>query len=283
MSSSVSTSLGKILKLDGNLEKKVAEHSVAVELIGSPLRILNGIYIPVDEKSGRVNFEKQEAGIINPNEQVKLFWNGNRWNLIHVFNNSENILGYAVVDTVKPEDTLGYWNIKVGDDYKPFPALKIVSMDSFGNSKDDYTLKQLKVESSTNSVVFGLPRQLLPLYISFIFDAIAVGLVMPLLPFFAMELGANAFELSLVASVNYFAQMIGAIVMGQVSDTYGRKIVLVICLLASSIQYIFVSYAQTLVQITLGRAICGMFGGLVPVMQRYLRCLLVLLQYTYFI
>ena len=263
------SSLGKILKLDGNLEKKTAEHSVAVELTGSPLRILNGIYIPVDEKNGRVNFEKQETGIINPHEQVKLFWNGNRWNLIHVFNSSENVLGYAVIDTMKPEDTLGYWNIKIGDEFKPFPALNIISMNPFGDSKGGDMIKQSKLESSTNSVVFGLPRQLLPLYISFIFDAISVGLVMPLLPFFAMELGANAFQLSLVASVNHFAQMIGAIVMGYVSDTYGRKVVLVSCLLASSMQYIFVSYAQTLVHITLGRAVSGMFGGLVPVMQRY--------------
>ena len=146
-------------------------------------------------------------------------------------------------------------------DKKPSENIKryLSSDDSDKNSKLEL--------SNANSVFCGVPRQLFPLYCSFVFDAISVGLVMPLLPFFAMELGANAFQLSLVASTNYFAQMIGALVMGQVSDNFGRRVAVVIFLLASSVQYIFVSYSKTLVQLTMARAISGILGGFVPIIQ----------------
>ena len=79
------------------------------------------------------------------------------------------------------------------------------------SSGDSMTSKR---SQATGKELFGVPRSLLPLYASFILDAISVGLVMPLLPFFAMEQGANAFQLSLVVSSNYVAQMIGCVLMG---------------------------------------------------------------------
>jgi len=121
--------------------------------------------------------------------------------------------------------------------------------------------------TSDNNVIFGIPRPLFPVFCSFILDAISVGLVMPLLPFFAKELGANAFQLSLVISSNYVAQMIGCVVMGLVSDRYGRKTVMLCCLFAASIQFLGMSFSTNLVQLAISRIICGIFGGLVPQMQ----------------
>jgi DHA1 family tetracycline resistance protein-like MFS transporter len=61
--------------------------------------------------------------------------------------------------------------------------------------------------------------------------------------------------------------MIGCAVMGLVSDMYGRRPVLLVCLTASAIQYMVASYTSDLVQLSLARIISGMFGGLLPVMQ----------------
>lgn len=122
-------------------------------------------------------------------------------------------------------------------------------------------------KSSDSNVIFGIPRPLFAVFCSFILDAMSVGLVMPLLPFFAAELGANAFQLSLVISSNYVAQMIGCVVMGLVSDRYGRKSVILCCLFASSLQFMAMSFSTNLVQLASSRIICGIFGGLVPQMQ----------------
>jgi MFS family permease len=98
-------------------------------------------------------------------------------------------------------------------------------------------------------------------------DAVATGLAVPLLPFFVMELGASAFQLSLVVSSNYIAQMLGCIAMGRVSDRYGRKVVLSLCLAASSMSYFCISQSHSLMAVALSRIISGSFGGLIPIMQ----------------
>ena len=115
--------------------------------------------------------------------------------------------------------------------------------------------------------MLGIPRRLIPLYAAFVLDSIATGLAMPLLPFYIMGLGANAFQLSLVVSSNYVVQMIGVLVMGYVSDRCGRRRVLLACLLASSVSYFAVSKSHSLLDFAMARIIVGSFGGLMPVMQ----------------
>lgn len=134
---------------------------------------------------------------------------------------------------------------------KPNPSEEADFMDSWTTQKE----------------ILGIPKGLVPFYVAFALDSIAVGLVMPLLPFTVMELGANAFELSLVVSSNYIAQSIGVTIMGRVSDTYGRKVVMTMCLLASTMSYLFLSQAETLIGFAAARIISGSFGGLIPVVQ----------------
>jgi len=115
--------------------------------------------------------------------------------------------------------------------------------------------------------LLGVPRILLPYFISFLLDSMATGLAMPLLPFYVMDLGASALYLSFIISFNYVIQMIGCIVMGRMSDLYGRRVSLLLCLGASSVSYFFVSRATTLTAFVLARMISASFGGMLPIMQ----------------
>lgn len=115
--------------------------------------------------------------------------------------------------------------------------------------------------------IFGAPKILLPYFLAFMLDAIAIGLVMPVLPFTIIELGASAMQLSLVVSANYIAQSFGVIVMGRVSDYYGRRIVMLVCMMASTLSYLSLSNSYSLLGIALSRIISGSFGGLLPIMQ----------------
>eukprot|EP00981_Chlorochromonas_danica_P001799 scaffold381_cov168-Ochromonas_danica.AAC.52 len=82
-----------------------------------------------------------------------------------------------------------------------------------------------------------------------------------------MELGADAFKLSLVVSANYVAQSIGCVVVGRMSDHYGRRLIVQCCLTASALSYFFFSRATTLMEVVLARLIAASLGGLVPIMQ----------------
>ena len=132
------------------------------------------------------------------------------------------------------------------------------------SSQHNKTTESGKIKSIE---LLGVPRILLPYFISFLLDSMATGLAMPLLPFYVMDLGASALYLSFIISFNYVIQMIGCIVMGRMSDLYGRRVSLLLCLGASSVSYFFVSRATTLTAFVLARMISASFGGMLPIMQ----------------
>ena len=134
-------------------------------------------------------------------------------------------------------------------------------------SNDNVLAEMTENIQGNQKELLGVPTTLLPYYVAFMLDSVAVGLVMPLLPFYLMELGASALQLSLVVSANYVAQMAGVLVMGKVSDQYGRRIVMLACLAASSLSYFCVSCAKSLPAVALARVISGALGGLMPVVQ----------------
>lgn len=115
--------------------------------------------------------------------------------------------------------------------------------------------------------VLGIPRILAPYYLAFLLDGIALGLVMPLLPYFVMKMGANAFDLSIVVSINYLIQSVGCILMGKFSDAYGRRIAMSICLSASCMTYILLHRATSLPGVILARMVAASMGGLLPIIQ----------------
>ena len=114
---------------------------------------------------------------------------------------------------------------------------------------------------------FGLPRRLWPVFISYLFDSIAAGLVTPLLPFYVMELKGNAMHLSSLISINSLVQMIACIFMGKISDKLGRRVALLYGLTSSSLSYFLVSCVNSLPTLVLAKTICGSSGGLLPIVQ----------------
>jgi MFS transporter, DHA1 family, tetracycline resistance protein len=179
--------------------------------------------------------------------------------------NADNLLAYAKVKVKHPLDTSRSWNVRVGKSYEA--ALNVVISQSAPEINSDSRDQASEVSHSQTEEFLGVPKRLLPLYAAFLLDSIAVGMAMPLLPFFIMELGAKALQLSFVISSNYIVQMIGCLVMGMISDRIGRRFVLLACLAASSLSYFGVSTSHSLVGVTLARIIVGSCGGLVPVMQ----------------
>ncbi len=94
-------------------------------------------------------------------------------------------------------------------------------------------------------------------------------MVLPLLPFYATRLGANAFLYACLVSSFSVATLLSAPLWGRFSDRYGRRPALLIALGASAIAYVVFAFANTLGVLFLSRLIQGAGGGTVGVVQAY--------------
>jgi MFS family permease len=110
-------------------------------------------------------------------------------------------------------------------------------------------------------------RKLLPAFICVFVDFFGYGVSIPILPFFALELGATSTEVGFIIGVYSLAQLIGNVVMGNLSDRVGRKPVIIASLVASTISYIFCGMVQTVPMLLLSRVFAGICGGTMPVAQ----------------
>lgn len=97
-------------------------------------------------------------------------------------------------------------------------------------------------------------------------DAIGFGIIMPVLPRLLMSVG----KLSLSQAISVGAWMglamavasfIAAPVIGNLSDRFGRRPVLLVALGFLALDYLFLAVADTLLLIFVARTISGAFGG----------------------
>ena len=199
-----------------------ANYEDAIEIVGSPDYSINGLYEKTDfDVNGMPHYQcKYHSGESQNRKPLHLYWTGVQWAIHHDISptsHHDQLLAYSKIRSKDPKLTSGTWFVRcnkipsTGSSFEIAPNLEIlVPFTSISSITESSHVK----EKPSNDDILGIPRRLAALYIAFMFDAIAVGLAMPLLPFFILELGANAFQLSLVVSANYVVQMIGCLVMG---------------------------------------------------------------------
>lgn len=105
-------------------------------------------------------------------------------------------------------------------------------------------------------------------------DMVGLLMVLPLLPFYAVQLGdgdlvGSGFAVGVLVSSYALAQMVSAPLWGRVSDRYGRRPALLIGLGASAIAYIIFGFAVSLWMLLASRLVQGAGGGTVGVIQAY--------------
>lgn len=100
-------------------------------------------------------------------------------------------------------------------------------------------------------------------------DMVGLLAVVPLLPFYALEFGANGFVIGMLVSSYAVAQLIAAPLWGRVSDRYGRRPALLVGLTASAIAYVVFGFADSIALLFVSRLVQGAGGGTVGVIQAY--------------
>jgi DHA1 family tetracycline resistance protein-like MFS transporter len=110
---------------------------------------------------------------------------------------------------------------------------------------------------------------LLVLFVTVFIDLLGFGIVIPFLPLFAARLHVGAFRIGLILSSYSMMQLLCAPLLGRLSDHYGRRPIILLGLLGSSLSYAIYGFASSFWLLLLSRAVHGAGAGTVSTAQAY--------------
>jgi multidrug resistance protein len=114
----------------------------------------------------------------------------------------------------------------------------------------------------------GFRRLAVLIAVNFV-DMVGFMIVLPLLPFYALELRGSPEIVGFLIASYSIAQLIAAPFWGRLSDRYGRRPALLIGLTASAIAYTVFGFAESLWLLFVSRLVQGAGGGTTGVAQAY--------------
>lgn len=115
----------------------------------------------------------------------------------------------------------------------------------------------------------GTNRNLLILFSVIVLDLIGFGVVMPILPFYAKQYGANATVLGALLTSYSAMQFVFSSLWGKLSDRIGRKNVLLFTIAGSAVSLTILGLANSLLLLFVGRILAGIFAANISVASAY--------------
>ncbi len=130
-------------------------------------------------------------------------------------------------------------------------------------------------ESSTEKIILlddqEIVRNKYILMMNAFLITLAFGLIMPLIPFYAIDLGATAFQIGIMASAFMLMRAFFSPFFGQMSDKIGRKTWIVSGALIYAILSVMFAYSSSIIELTIIRAMQGVVSAMVwPVAEALL-------------
>ncbi len=111
----------------------------------------------------------------------------------------------------------------------------------------------------------------LGLLFAFVFvDVLGFSLILPLLPYYARTFGATAGVVGLLLGANALTQLLGAPILGRLSDRFGRKPLLLVSLAGTVAGFLLLGLARSLAMLFASRVVDGFLGGNISLAQAYI-------------
>lgn len=128
-------------------------------------------------------------------------------------------------------------------------------------------MKQLITRSSSEAVK---KRALLAIFLTIFVSLVGFGIIIPLLPAYAEKFQANELTIGLMLASFSIAQLIASPILGNWSDRYGRRPVIVISMIGSVISFVMLAMAGSLTMLFLSRIVDGLSGGNITTARAYI-------------
>jgi multidrug resistance protein len=98
-------------------------------------------------------------------------------------------------------------------------------------------------------------------FVTILIDFIGFSVLIPVLPLFALRLGASALQIGWIVALYGLAQLVFLPVWGWISDRIGRRPVILVCLLGTAISFAVLAAAESIPVVYLARALTGLFAA----------------------
>ena len=107
------------------------------------------------------------------------------------------------------------------------------------------------------------------LFATVFFDLLGFGIVIPFLPMYAARLGVGAVAIGLLLSAYSITQFIFAPLLGRLSDRIGRRPIIMLGLLGSSLSYLIYGFTNSFAGLLISRAVHGVCAATISTAQAY--------------
>ena len=115
-----------------------------------------------------------------------------------------------------------------------------------------------------------MSRPLLVIFLTIFVNLVGFGIIIPLLPFYARTFGASPIVIGLLFASFSLAQLIASPLLGELSDRWGRRPVLILSLVGTVISFAMLAVAQSLVMLFAARIVDGLSGGNITTARAYI-------------
>src|SRR5437016_3470350 len=114
-----------------------------------------------------------------------------------------------------------------------------------------------------------MTRPLLIIFLTIFVNLVGFGIIIPLLPFYAQQFGASPLVIGLLFGTFSFCQLLASPALGDLSDRYGRRPVLVFSLAGTVVSFVMLALAHSIAMLFLARIVDGLSGGNISTARAY--------------
>lgn len=113
-------------------------------------------------------------------------------------------------------------------------------------------------------------RALAIIFLVIFVNLLGFGIIIPLLPFYADQVGATPLQIGFLFAIYSLCQIVAAPLLGGLSDQYGRRPILLLSLMGTVISFGMLAVANTLPLLFAARVIDGLSGGNISTARAYM-------------
>lgn len=114
-----------------------------------------------------------------------------------------------------------------------------------------------------------MKKQLTVIFFTVFIYLLGFGMIIPVLPLLSIHYGASAWEAGLLMSSYSLMQFLFAPFWGKLSDRYGRRPIILFCLLGEVLSYLVLASARSLEMLFVARLMTGFFGASISTASAY--------------